>query len=62
MLSRRGSKAGVALIKNIGQSIWEGKKYFRIRQREATIEIDSPIFRDIEPGETGLIFYKVLPY
>ncbi len=50
---------GVGIAKNIGQSIWtRDNPLFGYDKEEGEIEINTPVFTDIEPGKIGIIFYR----
>ncbi len=53
-------KAGIA--KNTGQTIWMRGTTIggTEKDKESKLEIDSPLFTDIEPGKIGIILYRML--
>lgn len=55
------TKIGVAVAKNTGQSIWYKDTTSYIEDGEKIIEITSPVFSDIKPESSGLVYYRIFP-
>lgn len=53
-------KAGI--VKNTGQKIWIRGETIEAVEKDSQnkLEIDTPLFTDIEPGKIGIIFYRSL--
>lgn len=52
------TKIGVAVAKNTGQSIWYKDETSYIEKDDTVIEITSPIFSNIKPNHSGLVYYR----
>lgn len=50
---------GLAYVKNTGQKIWKSGEVVLIKNNDQDIEIESPFFIDIEPGQKGFILFSV---
>lgn len=58
VLKLNGSKYGLAVAKNTGQSIWYKGEHVGIDFHERNLKIHFPLYFDIEPGSSGLVFVQ----
>lgn len=58
-IKRNGKIYGAAIVENIGQVIWEiGENYTIETKDQSKVEIDSPLFFNIEPGYSGIALFR----
>lgn len=61
-IKKEGKTYKAGIVKNTGQKIWvRGETIESVeKDSENKLEIDIPLFTDIEPGKIGIIFYRSL--
>ena len=59
-INKNNNTYAVGIVKNTGQSIWiQGiTREANEKGKDRMLEIDSPLFTDIEPGKIGIILYR----